>query len=163
MPNSASARAIRESFGPGRRSVGTRIVMRIRPQPRRRAVVLRRRSPAGLIDESVRRRQREACCRRSWRGSTGRLSLGEARSRYDFSNVATSARRHGDHYVLRGTKAAVIGAPWRSIDRLGADLGRPARSRRVSLFVVDRHSANFICRASRPSKAGAPPNHLMDC
>ena len=48
--------------------------------------------------------------------ATWALAWAEGRSRYDFNNVATTAARHGDEYVLSGAKAAVIGAPW--ADRL---------------------------------------------
>src|SRR5882757_697349 len=67
----------------------------------------------GLIDDIGSPAQRDALLPQIMAGeSIWALAWGEARSRYDFSNVATSARRHGDHYVLSGTKAAVIGAPW---------------------------------------------------
>jgi alkylation response protein AidB-like acyl-CoA dehydrogenase len=72
------------------------------------------------------------------------LAWAEGRSRYDFSNVATSARRNGDGYLLSGTKAAVIGAPW--ADKLivsARTSGGPRDRGGVSLFVVDRQSANL--------------------
>ncbi len=77
-------------------------------------------------------------------GSIWALAWAEARSRYDFSNVATSARRNGDGYLLSGTKAAVIGAPW--ADKLivsARTSGGPRDRGGVSLFVVDRQSANL--------------------
>ncbi len=77
-------------------------------------------------------------------GSIWALAWAEARSRYDFSNVATSARRNGDGYLLSGTKAAVIGAPW--ADKLivsARTSGEPRDRDGVSLFVVDRQSANL--------------------
>jgi alkylation response protein AidB-like acyl-CoA dehydrogenase len=72
------------------------------------------------------------------------LAWAEGRSRYDFNNVTTTARRHGDNFVLSGTKAAVIGAPW--ADKLivsARTSGDPRDRDGVSLFVVDRHSANL--------------------
>src|SRR5258705_22996 len=66
------------------------------------------------------------------------------RDRYDFNNIATTARRQGENYVLSGTKAAVIGAPW--ADKLivsARTSGGPRDRSGVSLFVVDRHSANL--------------------
>ncbi len=72
------------------------------------------------------------------------LAWAEGRSRYDFNNVTTTARRQGDNFVLSGTKAAVIGAPW--ADKLivsARTSGEPRDRHGVSLFVVDRHSANL--------------------
>jgi alkylation response protein AidB-like acyl-CoA dehydrogenase len=72
------------------------------------------------------------------------LAWSEGRSRYDFNNIATTARRQGENYVLSGTKAAVIGAPW--ADRLivsARTSGGPRDRSGISLFVVDRHSANL--------------------
>jgi alkylation response protein AidB-like acyl-CoA dehydrogenase len=72
------------------------------------------------------------------------LAWAEGRSRYDFNNVTTTARRHGAGYVLSGTKAVVIGAPW--ADRLivsARTSGGPRDRSGVSLFVVDRQSANL--------------------
>ncbi len=72
------------------------------------------------------------------------LAWAEGRSRYDFSNVATTARRQGNNYVLSGTKAAVIAAPL--ADRLivsARTCGGPRDRAGVSLFVVDRHSPNL--------------------
>src|SRR5438128_9010624 len=72
------------------------------------------------------------------------LAWAEGRSRYDFNNVATTARRQGDHFVLSGTKAAVICAPWADKLIVSARTSGGARDRAgVSLFVVDRHSANL--------------------
>jgi alkylation response protein AidB-like acyl-CoA dehydrogenase len=72
------------------------------------------------------------------------LAWAEGKSRYDFNNVATTAWRQGDKFVLSGAKAAVIGAPW--ADRLiisARTSGAPRDRNGVSLFVVDRHSANL--------------------
>jgi alkylation response protein AidB-like acyl-CoA dehydrogenase len=72
------------------------------------------------------------------------LAWAEGRSRYDFNNIATTARRQGENYVLSGTKAAVIGAPW--ADKLivsARTSGSPRDRSGISLFVVDRHSANL--------------------
>jgi alkylation response protein AidB-like acyl-CoA dehydrogenase len=76
--------------------------------------------------------------------ATWALAWAEGRSRYDLNHVATTAARHGDEYVLSGAKAAVIGAPW--ADRLivsARTSGDPRDRRGVSLFIVDRQSANL--------------------
>jgi alkylation response protein AidB-like acyl-CoA dehydrogenase len=72
------------------------------------------------------------------------LAWAEGRSRYDFNSIATTARRQGENYVLSGTKATVIGAPW--ADKLivsARTSGGPRDHSGISLFVVDRHSANL--------------------
>jgi alkylation response protein AidB-like acyl-CoA dehydrogenase len=99
----------------------------------------------GLIENSGSTAQREAYLPQIMAGeSIWALAWAEGRSRYDLSNVSTTARRQGDGYILSGTKAAVIAAPW--ADRLivsARTSGEPRDRGGVSLFVVDRHSANL--------------------
>jgi alkylation response protein AidB-like acyl-CoA dehydrogenase len=72
------------------------------------------------------------------------LAWAEGRSRYDFNNVAATARRQGEVYLLNGTKATVIGAPWADKLIVSARTSGESRDRSgVSLFVVDRQSANL--------------------
>ena len=76
--------------------------------------------------------------------STWALAWTEQRCRYDLHNVANTAQRDGDSFVLTGTKAAVIAAPW--ADRLivtARTSGDPRDRGGVSLFIVDRRSANL--------------------
>jgi alkylation response protein AidB-like acyl-CoA dehydrogenase len=98
-----------------------------------------------LIDDIGSQAQRDALLPPIMSGeSIWALAWAEGRSRYDFSNVSTSARRHGDGYLLSGTKAAVIGAPWADKLIVSARTSGGQRDRGgVSLFVVDRHSANL--------------------
>src|SRR5258707_71579 len=99
----------------------------------------------GLIEDAGSPALREAYLPQIMAGeSIWALAWAEGRSRYDFSNVTTTARRQGDSYILSGTKAAVIAAPW--ADKLivsARTSGEPRDRSRVSLFVVDRHSANL--------------------
>ena len=99
----------------------------------------------GLIENAGSPAQREAYLPQIMAGeSIWALAWAEGRSRYDLSNVTTTARRQGDSYVLSGTKAAVIAAPW--ADKLivsARTSGEPRDRSGVSLFVVDRHSANL--------------------
>src|SRR5438445_3411567 len=99
----------------------------------------------GLIEDVGSPEQREAFLPKIMDGSAiWTLAWAEGRSRYDFNNVTTAARRQGDNFVLSGTKAAVIGAPW--ADKLivsARTSGEPRDRFGVSLFVVDRHSANL--------------------
>ena len=99
----------------------------------------------GLIENAGSPAQREAYLPQIMAGELiWALAWAEGRSRYDLSNVNTTARRQGDSYVLSGTKAAVIAAPW--ADKLivsARTSGEPRDRSGVSLFVVDRHSANL--------------------
>jgi alkylation response protein AidB-like acyl-CoA dehydrogenase len=72
------------------------------------------------------------------------LAWAERGSRYDLNNVTTVAALHGDEYVLNGDKAAVIGAPWAGKLIVSARTSGDPRDRGgVSLFIVDRQSANL--------------------
>ena len=76
------------------------------------------------------------------------LASTEEKSRYDLASVATSAKRHGDHYVLTGAKTAVVAAPWADYLIVSARISGDKRARDgVSLFIVDRHSANLDLRS----------------
>jgi alkylation response protein AidB-like acyl-CoA dehydrogenase len=105
----------------------------------------------GLIENAGSPEQREAFLPKIMDGSAiWALAWAEGRSRYDFDNVATTARRQGDNFVLSGTKAAVIGAPWADKLIVSARTSGSARDRDgVSLFVVDRHSANLHLQSFR--------------
>jgi alkylation response protein AidB-like acyl-CoA dehydrogenase len=134
------------SGGLGGGSLATMIVMQefgrnLVVEPYFETVVL----AGGLIEDVGSPEQRQAFLPKIMEGETiWALAWAEGRSRYDFNNVTTTARRHGDNFVLSGTKAAVIGAPW--ADKLivsARTSGEPRDRFGVSLFVVDRHSANL--------------------
>jgi alkylation response protein AidB-like acyl-CoA dehydrogenase len=134
------------SGGLGGGSLATMIVMRefgrhLVVEPYFETVVL----AGGLIEDTGSPEQREAFLPNIMDGSAiWALAWAEGRSRYDFNNVTTTARRQGDNFVLSGTKAAVIGAPW--ADKLivsARTSGEPRDRAGVSLFVVDRHSVNL--------------------
>jgi alkylation response protein AidB-like acyl-CoA dehydrogenase len=134
------------SGGLGGGSLATMIVMRefgrhLVVEPYFETVVL----AGGLIEDTGSPEQREAFLPNIMDGSAiWALAWAEGRSRYDFNNVTTTARRQGDNFVLSGTKAAVIGAPW--ADKLivsARTSGEPRDRAGVSLSVVDRHSVNL--------------------
>ncbi len=99
----------------------------------------------GLIEAAGSPAQRETFLPRIMNGEeVWALAWAEGRSRYDFSNVSVSARRDGESYILSGAKAAVIGAPWADRLIVSARTSGGQRDRNgVSLFMVDRHSANL--------------------
>lgn len=82
--------------------------------------------------------------------ATWALAWTEPGSRYNLNKVSVSADRRGDDYVLSGTKAAVIGAPW--ADRLivsARTSGRDGDRDGVSLFIVDSRAAGLHMQGYR--------------
>jgi alkylation response protein AidB-like acyl-CoA dehydrogenase len=141
------AAPFRESSGGlGGGSLATMIVMQefgrnLVVEPYFETVVL----AGGLIEDVASPEQRQAFLPKIMEGEAiWALAWAEGRSRYDFNNVTTTARRQGDKFVLSGTKAAVVGAPW--ADQLivsARTTGGPRDRDGVSLFVVDCHSVNL--------------------
>jgi alkylation response protein AidB-like acyl-CoA dehydrogenase len=134
------------SGGLGGGSLATMIVMQefgrnLVVEPYFETVVL----AGGLIEDVASPDQREAFLPKIMEGEAiWALAWAEGRSRYDFDSVTTTARRQGDKFVLSGTKAAVVGAPW--ADKLivsARTSGGPRDRDGVSLFVLDRHSPNL--------------------
>jgi len=134
------------SGGLGGGPLATMIVMRefgrnLVVEPFLETVVL----AGGLIEDVGSQAQHDAFLPQIMAGeSIWALAWAEGCSRYDFNNVATTARRQSEVYVLNGTKATVIGAPW--ADKLivsARTSGEPRDRSGVSLFVVDRQSANL--------------------
>jgi hypothetical protein len=75
------------------------------------------------------------------------LAWTEKASRFDPANVATTARREGDDYILVGEKAAAIAAPWADYLIVSARTAGDQHDRDgVSMFIVDRQAANLHLR-----------------
>src|SRR3954468_6643480 len=134
------------SGGLGGGSLATMIVMQefgrnLVVEPYFETVVL----AGGLIEDVASPEQREALLPRIMGGEAiWALAWAEGRSRYDFNNVTTTARRQGGSFVLSGSKAAVVGAPWADKLIVSARTSGGSRDRDgMSLFVVDRHAANL--------------------
>ena len=146
------------SGGLGGGSLATMIVMQefgrsLVVEPYFETVVL----AGGLIEDVGSPEQRQEFLPKIMEGEAiWALAWAEGRSRYDFNNVTTTARRKGDKFVLSGTKAAVIGAPW--ADKLivsARTSGGPRDRVGVSLFVVDRHSANLHLQSFKTDRRPA--------
>jgi hypothetical protein len=105
----------------------------------------------GLILAEGSDAQREAWLPKIADGSTTwALAWAEPKSRYQLDDVATSARRDGDAYLLSGAKAAVVGAPWADWLIVSARTSGGRRDRDgISLFLVDRRSANLHLQSFR--------------
>jgi alkylation response protein AidB-like acyl-CoA dehydrogenase len=76
------------------------------------------------------------------------LAWTEKGSRFDLANVATTARRDGNDYMLSGEKSAVIAAPWADYLIVSArTAGKRDDRSGISLFVVDARAANLDLRS----------------
>ena len=82
------------------------------------------------------------------------FAYAEPKGRYDLADIATTARRDGDGWVVEGRKGVVVGAPWATHFLVTA---RTAGGRRdtggVSLFVVEASAAG-ITRRDYPTVDG---------
>jgi hypothetical protein len=98
----------------------------------------------GLILAEGSDAQRDALLPKIADGSTTwALAWAEPKSRYDLTSVATTARRDGADYLLSGSKAAVIAAPWADWLIVSARTSGDRRDRDgISLFLLDRRAAN---------------------
>lgn len=142
-----------EEFGGlGQRSLATMIIMQefgrnLVVEPFFETVVL----AGGLIEDIGSPAQRAEFLPEIAAGnSTWALAWTEAGSRYHLDDVTTAARKSGDGYILSGTKAAVIGAPWADKLIVSARTSGDRRDRGgVSLFVVDRETANLHLQSFR--------------
>jgi alkylation response protein AidB-like acyl-CoA dehydrogenase len=104
---------------------------------------------AGMIDNFGSHAQRKEFLHPIMAGTSAwTLAWAEPRSRYDLNNVATVAERQGDDYILSGSKAAVVAAPWADKLIVSARTSGGTRDRvGVSLFIVDRHSAHLYLQS----------------
>ncbi len=78
------------------------------------------------------------------------FAFAEPQGRYNFADLATTAKKRGSSYVLNGHKAVVIAAPWADALIVTA---RTAGSRReekgISVFLVDKKSKGVVTRDYR--------------
>lgn len=70
------------------------------------------------------------------------LAYAEPQSRFNPADVLTSAKADGDGYVLNGTKAVVVAAPWASKLIVSARIsGEQRDSDGLGLFIVEKSAA----------------------
>jgi len=70
------------------------------------------------------------------------LAYAEPQSRFNPADVLTSAKADGDGYVLNGTKAVVVAAPWASKLIVSARIsGEQCDSDGLGLFIVEKSAA----------------------
>ena len=104
-----------------------------------------------LIDEAGSQSQREELIPAIAEGkAVWALACTERKSRYSLNEVTSTALRNGNDYILTGAKSAVIAAPWADKLIVSARTSGGARDRDgVSLFIVDRQSANLHLKSFR--------------
>ncbi|HBC58238.1 MAG TPA: pimeloyl-CoA dehydrogenase small subunit [Gammaproteobacteria bacterium] len=74
------------------------------------------------------------------------LAFVEEQSRYNLADVATSAEKSGDDYVINGTKVVALGAPW--ADKLILSVrtsGNRTDTSGISLFLIDKSAPGVTC------------------
>jgi alkylation response protein AidB-like acyl-CoA dehydrogenase len=75
------------------------------------------------------------------------FAYAEPQGRYNLANLATTARKDGEGYVLNGHKAVVIGAPWASHLIVTARTGGAQRDAGgVSVFLIDKAAGGLVTR-----------------
>jgi alkylation response protein AidB-like acyl-CoA dehydrogenase len=75
------------------------------------------------------------------------FAYAEPQGRYDYADLATTAKKDGAGYVLNGHKAVVIGAPWADHLIVTARTGGDRRDAEgVSVFIVDKSADGVVTR-----------------
>ncbi len=75
------------------------------------------------------------------------FAYAEPRGRYDYADIATTAKKDGDAYTLNGHKAVVIGAPWASHLVVTARTSGSGRDRDgISVFIVEKAADGVVTR-----------------
>lgn len=75
------------------------------------------------------------------------FAYAEPQGRYDYADLATTAKKDGAGYTLNGHKAVVIGAPWATHLIVTARTSGEQRDQDgVSVFVVDKSADGIVTR-----------------
>ena len=75
------------------------------------------------------------------------FAFAEPKSRFNLGDVSTTAKKQGASYVLNGSKAVVIGAPWADTLLVTARTAGGQRDEKgVSVFLVDKKSKGIATR-----------------
>jgi alkylation response protein AidB-like acyl-CoA dehydrogenase len=75
------------------------------------------------------------------------FGFAEAQGRFNLADLATTAKRQGETYLLQGQKAVVLAAPWADQLIVTARTGGSQRETRgVSVFLVERNGKGVSCR-----------------
>jgi len=75
------------------------------------------------------------------------FAFAEPKSRFNLGDVSTAAKKQGSGYVLNGSKAVVIGAPWADTLLVTARTAGGQRDEKgVTVFLVDKKSKGIATR-----------------
>ena len=75
------------------------------------------------------------------------FAFAERQGRFDLADLATTARKQGEGYILEGQKSVVLGAPWADHLIVTARTGGSQReSKGVSAFLVEKNAKGVSCR-----------------
>src|SRR6185437_10203593 len=75
------------------------------------------------------------------------FAFAEPKSRFNLGDVSTTAKKQGSGYVLNGSKAVVIGAPWADTLLVTARTAGGQRDEKgVTVFLVDKKSKGIAAR-----------------
>ncbi|MBI4589411.1 MAG: acyl-CoA dehydrogenase family protein [Candidatus Rokubacteria bacterium] len=84
----------------------------------------------------------------------GTFALTEPNAGSDLGNITTSADKHGDHYVLKGTKTWVTSAPVADFLTVAAKTSPERGMKNIALFLVDRHTMPGVTLGKKIEKMG---------
>jgi alkylation response protein AidB-like acyl-CoA dehydrogenase len=87
--------------------------------------------------------KREYCAKTASGERRGAFGLTEPGAGSDSANIQTRAQRHGDEYILNGTKAYISGASAADFFMVAAKTDLSAGSRGFTVFIVDRDTPGF--------------------
>jgi alkylation response protein AidB-like acyl-CoA dehydrogenase len=75
------------------------------------------------------------------------FAFAEPQGRYNLADLATSAKKQGEHYLLNGQKSVVLGAPWADKLIVTARTGGERREEKgVSVFLVEKSTPSIATR-----------------
>jgi alkylation response protein AidB-like acyl-CoA dehydrogenase len=75
------------------------------------------------------------------------VAYAEREGRYDLAHIKTTARRHGDGYVLSGHKSVVSGAPWATHIIVTARTSGGVKDHDgISLFLIEKTTPGLVTR-----------------
>ncbi|WP_447927140.1 acyl-CoA dehydrogenase family protein [Vreelandella sp. EE27] len=99
---------------------------------------------------------------------TGALAVTEPEAGSEATNIQTSARRDGDHYILRGTKCYITNAPIAGLFTVLARTDQNSKGHKgLSAFIVERDTPGLSTGSAyrKMGQAGSPVSevHFEGC
>ena len=73
----------------------------------------------------------------------GALAMSESNSGSDVVSMQLQARKHGDHYILDGTKMWITNGPEADVLVVYAKTDKQADSKGISAFIIEKHFSGF--------------------